>query len=48
MAVILNATCILLKTKLSIGKLLVEGKTWTDSEEKYADQCVANTSPHCE
>jgi len=28
-AVICHATCILLKTRLSNGKLLVEGKTWT-------------------
>jgi putative intracellular protease/amidase len=42
-AVICHATCILLKIKLSTGKLLVEGKTWTgfaNSEEKYADQYV--------
>lgn len=39
-AVICHAVCILLKTRLSNGKLLVEGKTWTgfaDSEEQYAD-----------
>jgi len=42
-AVICHATCILLKTKLSTGKLLVEGKTWTgfaNSEEQYADTYV--------
>jgi putative intracellular protease/amidase len=40
LAVICHATCILLVTKLSDGKLLVEGKTWTgfaNSEEQYAD-----------
>ncbi len=40
-AVICHGTCILLKVKLSNGKLLVEGKTWTgfaNSEEDYADQ----------
>jgi putative intracellular protease/amidase len=42
-AVICHATCILLKTKLSNGKLLVEEKTWTgfaNSEEDYADAYV--------
>lgn len=42
-AVICHATCILLKSKLSDGKLLVEGKTWTgfaNSEEQYADSVV--------
>jgi putative intracellular protease/amidase len=42
-AVICHATCILLRTKLSTGKLLVEGKTWTgfaNSEEQYADAYV--------
>lgn len=37
---ICHGTCILLKTKLSSGKLLVSGKTWTgfaDSEERYAE-----------
>jgi putative intracellular protease/amidase len=39
-AVICHATCVLLKTRLSVGRLLVEGKTWTgfaNSEERYAD-----------
>jgi putative intracellular protease/amidase len=39
-AVICHGTCILLKTRLSNGKLLVEGKTWTgfaDVEEDFAD-----------
>jgi putative intracellular protease/amidase len=43
LAVICHATCILLKTKLSNGKLLVEGKTWTEfanTEEQYADNFV--------
>jgi putative intracellular protease/amidase len=42
-AVICHATCVLLKTRLSTGQLLVDGKTWTgfaDSEEKFADQYV--------
>ena len=43
LAVVCHATCILLKTRLSNGKLLVEGKTWTgfaNSEEQYADAYV--------
>ena len=43
LAVICHATCILLKTKLSNGKLLVEGRTWTgfaNSEEQFADAFV--------
>jgi putative intracellular protease/amidase len=42
-AVICHATCVLLKTRLSDGRLLVEGKTWTgfaNSEERYADEFV--------
>jgi putative intracellular protease/amidase len=42
-AVICHATCVLLKTRLSSGRLLVEGKTWTgfaSSEERYADEFV--------
>lgn len=42
-AVICHGTCILLKTHLSNGSLLIEGKTWTgfaDSEEDFADQIV--------
>jgi putative intracellular protease/amidase len=42
-AVICHATCVLLKTRLSSGKLLVESKTWTgfaNSEEQYADEYV--------
>src|SRR5436190_15372931 len=42
-AVICHATCMLLKTRLSDGRLLVEGKTWTgfaNSEEQYADEYV--------
>jgi putative intracellular protease/amidase len=41
--VICHATCALLETCLSDGRLLVEGKTWTgfaDSEEDYADGVV--------
>ena len=39
-AVICHAVCVLLKTRLTDGRLLVEGKTWTgfaNSEERYAD-----------
>jgi putative intracellular protease/amidase len=42
-AVVCHATCVLLKTRLSDGRLLVEGKTWTgfaNSEEDYADEYV--------
>ncbi len=42
-AVVCHGTCILLKTKLSNGDLLVNGKTWTgfaDAEEKFADDFV--------
>lgn len=38
-----HGTCVLLKTRLSDGSLLVEGKTWTgfaDSEEAYAEHAV--------
>jgi putative intracellular protease/amidase len=41
--VICHATCTLLQTRLSDGRLLVEGKTWTgfaNSEEDYADEFV--------
>jgi putative intracellular protease/amidase len=41
--IVCHATCVLLKTKTSDGKLLVDGKTWTgfaDSEEKFADSFV--------
>jgi putative intracellular protease/amidase len=42
-AVICHGTCALLKTRLSDGSLLVEGRTWTgfaNSEEQFADQFV--------
>lgn len=42
-AVVCHGTCILLKTRLSNGDLLVKGRTWTgfaDSEEAYADAFV--------
>jgi putative intracellular protease/amidase len=42
-AVICHATCVLLKTRLSDGSLLVAGKTWTgfaNSEERFADEYV--------
>lgn len=41
--IVCHATCILLKTKTSDGKLLVDGRTWTgfaDSEEDFADGFV--------
>jgi putative intracellular protease/amidase len=43
LAVICHGTCALLKTRLSDGSLLVQGKTWTgfaNSEEDYADEFV--------
>jgi putative intracellular protease/amidase len=43
LAVICHATCALLETRLSDGRLLVEGKTWTgfaNSEEDYVDEFV--------
>jgi putative intracellular protease/amidase len=42
-AIVCHGTCVLLKTRLSTGELLVKGKTWTgfaDSEEAYADAFV--------
>jgi putative intracellular protease/amidase len=42
-AVICHGTCALLKTRLSDGSLLVQGKTWTgfaNSEEDFADGYV--------
>jgi putative intracellular protease/amidase len=42
-AVICHATCVLLKARLSSGRLVVEGKTWTgfaNSEERFADEYV--------
>jgi putative intracellular protease/amidase len=42
-AVICHGTCALLKTRLSDGGLLVQGKTWTgfaNSEEDFADEYV--------
>jgi len=42
-AVICHATAVLLKTRLSNGKLLVEDKTWTgfaNSEERFVDEFV--------
>jgi putative intracellular protease/amidase len=44
-AIVCHGTCILLKTKLSDGTLLVAGKTWTgfaDSEEDFADSFVGS------
>jgi putative intracellular protease/amidase len=43
LAIVCHGTCVLLKTRLSDGRLLVEGKTWTgfaDSEEAFADAFV--------
>jgi putative intracellular protease/amidase len=42
-AIVCHGTCVLLKTKLSNGDLLVRAKTWTgfaDSEEDFADSFV--------
>ncbi|MBI1417949.1 MAG: type 1 glutamine amidotransferase domain-containing protein [Limimaricola sp.] len=42
-AIVCHGTCILLRTRLSNGDLLVKGKTWTgfaNSEEAYADGFV--------
>jgi putative intracellular protease/amidase len=42
-AVICHATCVLLRTRLEVGRLLVDGKTWTgfaNSEERFADDFV--------
>ena len=42
-AVVCHGTCILLRTRLSNGNLLVKDKTWTgvaNSEEKFADTFV--------
>ena len=43
LAVVCHGTCILLRTRLSTGELLVKGKTWTgfaNSEEAFADSFV--------
>lgn len=43
LAVVCHGTCILLRTRLSNGDLLVKGKTWTgfaNSEEAFADGFV--------
>ncbi len=43
LAVVCHGTCALLKTKLSNGEYLVNGKTWTgfaNSEEQFADAFV--------
>ncbi len=42
-AAVCHGTCVLLKTKLSDGTLLVDGKRWTgfaNSEEEYAENAV--------
>jgi putative intracellular protease/amidase len=42
-AAVCHAVCVLLKTRLSDGRLLVDGKTWTgfaNSEERYADDAA--------
>ncbi|PJI92636.1 putative intracellular protease/amidase [Yoonia maricola] len=42
-AAVCHGTCILLKTQLSNGDLLVKGKRWTgfaNSEEEYAEQAI--------
>jgi putative intracellular protease/amidase len=42
-AIVCHATCTLLRARLSDGRLLVEGKSWTgfaDAEERFADAYV--------
>jgi putative intracellular protease/amidase len=42
-ALVCHGTCVLLHTRTSDGKLLVEGKTWTgfaNSEERFAESAV--------
>jgi putative intracellular protease/amidase len=42
-AAVCHGTCILLKTRLSNGDLLVKGKRWTgfaDAEEAYVEQAI--------
>ncbi|MEM1129648.1 MAG: type 1 glutamine amidotransferase domain-containing protein [Pseudomonadota bacterium] len=42
-AAVCHGTCVLLKTRLSTGALLVEGKTWTgfaNAEEQFVDTTV--------
>lgn len=42
-AIVCHGTCVLLKTRLSSGELLVKGKTWTgfaNAEEAFADSFV--------
>lgn len=42
-ALVCHATCVLLETRLSDGRLLVQGRTWTgfaNSEEAFADSFV--------
>ncbi len=42
-AAVCHGTCVLLKTRLSNGELLIKGKTWTgfaDMEEAYAEEFV--------
>ena len=42
-AVICHAACVLLKTRLTDGRLLVDGKTWTgfaNSEERFVEEFV--------
>ncbi|MDZ7629890.1 MAG: type 1 glutamine amidotransferase domain-containing protein [Gemmatimonadaceae bacterium] len=44
-ALVCHATCLLLETRLSDGRLLVDGRTWTgfaNSEEKFADEFVGS------
>lgn len=44
-AIVCHGTCVLLKTRLSNGDLLVKDKTWTgfaNSEEAFADAFVGN------
>ncbi len=45
LTIVCHGTCVLLKTRLSNGDLLVKGRTWTgfaDSEEDFADSFVGH------
>ena len=45
-ALLCHGTCVLLRARLSDGRLLVEGKTWTgfaNSEEDFAEKAVGRT-----
>lgn len=46
LALLCHGTCVLLRARLTDGRLLVEGKTWTgfaNSEEEFAEKAVGRT-----